>query len=216
MIDLWLDGTAVRAISGAIAALLSVIAFVPYITNTLRGHTRPQRACWLIWSVLSIISTFSLAYEGATASLGFSAAQAGCTTLVALIAIVRGQGAFLTKSDVGVLCLAGSGILLWYATDSAAYALVIAIIIGFIGGLLTIQKTYWFPDTETMSTWVLSFIAAGFALVAVGQYDWVLLAYPAYLFLMYGAIISAWALGHTPRARVRQNQMGVFQSVRSR
>ena len=59
-------------IGGIIACVLSVVAFLPYIRDTISGNTRPERASWLIWSVLSTISFFSQVYEGAGISLLFS------------------------------------------------------------------------------------------------------------------------------------------------
>lgn len=216
MIALWISTLSATAIFGAAAALLSIIAYLPYMLHTLRGHTRPHRACWLIWSVLATISLLSQMYEGATTSLAFSAAQAGCTTLVFLLSVVRGQGTFMSRNDASVLAVAAVGIALWYVTETAAYALFIAIAISLIGGLLTVQKTYWFPDTETISTWGLSFFASCCALLAVGSLDPFLLVYPLYLFVLNGAIIGAWVFGRLPRARQKQDQMGVFRSVRMR
>ncbi|SHI04504.1 hypothetical protein [Marivita hallyeonensis] len=201
---------------GALASILSVFAYLPYIANILRGRTRPHRACWLIWSVLSIISFLSQLYEGAGASLGFAAAQAGSTTIVFLLSVIRGSGTFMGRADGVVLAVAAIGVGLWAITDSAAYALMISITISLMGGMLTVQKTYWFPDSETMSTWVLSFIASCCALLAVGPLDWLLLAYPMYLFVLNGAIIGAWMLGRLPGARERQADMSIFRSVRAR
>ncbi len=120
----------------------------------------------------------------------------------------------MTRTDAGVLGVAGIGVAIWYGSSSAAFALVIAITISLMGGMMTIRKTYWFPDTETMSTWTLSFIASCFALAAVGTWDWILMAYPLYLFVQNGAILVAWVLAHTPAQRQRQEKMGLFTSVR--
>lgn len=214
MIDVWIATPPARGVFGGLATLLSIIAYAPYILNTMRGYTRPHRACWLIWSVLATISFFSQVYEGATTSLGFAAAQAGCTTLVFLLSVVRGQGTFMSRTDGVVLALAAVGLALWYMTDTAVYALIMAITISLMGGMLTVQKTYWFPDSETMSTWHLSFIAACCAVLAVGSLNWVLLAYPVYLLILNGAIIGAWVMGQMPRARRRQDEMGIFRTVR--
>lgn len=215
MIDLWITAPSARAMFGAAATLLSLIAFAPYILHTLQGYTRPHRACWLIWSVLATISFFSQVYEGATSSLGFAAAQAGCTFFIFLLSVVRGQGTFMTRADASVLIVAAVGLVLWYMTDSAHYALLISITISLMGGILTVQKTYWFPDSETMSTWFLSLVASCCALLAVGSFDWLLMAYPMYLFILNAAIVGAWGLGRLPRARHRQEQFGIFRSVRS-
>lgn len=216
MFELLVLTPGVRALFGGLATFLSAIAFVPYILNTLKGGTRPHRASWLIWSVLATISFFAQVHEGATESLGFSAAQAGCTVLVFLLSVVRGQGTFLSRADAMVLSIAGFGLVLWYMADTAVFALMKSITISLMGGMLTIQKTYWFPDTETMSTWQLSFVAAWCAALSVGSFDWVLLAYPTYLIVLNGAIIGAWLLGQMPRARQRQEKMGLIYPARVR
>ncbi|MCR9159010.1 MAG: hypothetical protein NXH80_17365 [Rhodobacteraceae bacterium] len=216
MFDLYIDTPSARVVFGGIATALSLVAYAPYIVNTLRGHTRPHRACWLIWSVLATISFFSQFYEGATASLGFAAAQAGCTTLIFLLAVIRGQGPFMKRADAGVLGIACVGLLIWYETESAAYSLVTSITISLLGGLLTVAKVYWSPQSETMSTWTMSFVASGFALMAVGTLDWLLLAYPLYLFVLNGSIMAAWLLAQMPAQRERQRQMGMFVSYHGR
>ncbi len=201
---------------GMVAAALSVIAYLPYMIATLKGHTRPHRACWFIWSVLASIAFFSQLYEGANTSLGFAGAQALCTTMVFLLSLVRGQGTVLARQDWWVLAVAALGVVVWYMTKNAAYALGVTIAISLLGGALTVQKTFYFPHSETMSTWVMSFVAACFALASVGQADWVLLAYPAYLFVLNGAILLAWWRGRQrgwaasePTAPV-QSQFGTY------
>lgn len=180
---------------GTLAAVLSILAYLPYMVETVRGNTRPHRACWFIWSVLATISFFSQVYEGATASLGFAAAQAGCTSFVLILSFFKGHGALATRADFRALCVAAIGLVLWYLTESAVYALLISIAISLLGGSLTVIKTYHAPQTETMATWVLSLVASCFALATVGEWNWLLLAYPLYLFTLNGAIIVAWILG---------------------
>ena len=60
-------------------------------------------------------------------------------------------------------------------------------------------QAYRDPDSETMSTWGLSFVASICAIVSVGKLDAVLLAYPLYLFALNGAIVAAILLGRQPQ-----------------
>lgn len=180
---------------GIIAGVLSTVAFAPYIIDTFRGRTHPQRACWLIWSVLGAISFSSQVYEGATASLWFAGVQVSGTIIVCLLAIRSGVGAYISSVDVYVLGAAAFGVVMWYMTETSAYALAIAIGISLMGGCLTAAKAYREPDSETLSTWVISFIASVFAIVAVGSLSPILLAYPVYLFTLYATFIVAIFLG---------------------
>ena len=187
---------------GLASGVLSVLAYLPYIKDTLSGATRPKRASWLIWSVLSIIAFFSQVYEGASHSLWFAGAQMSGTVTVFVISIWRGTGELTRTGDHWVLAAAAMGLVLWYYTSSAAYALAITIGISLLGGALTVCKSFRAPGTETMSTWGLSFVAAVCAILAVGSVDWLLLAYPIYLFVLNGAIVAALLIG---RAKAAQN-----------
>jgi len=134
-------------------------------------------------------------YEGATHSLWFAGVQVGATILIFGLSITRGRGAYLSNADFLVLLAAQVGLVLWYFTEDAAYALAITISISLLGGLLTIAKAYRDPESETLATWVLSFVASVAAILAVGEANAVLLAYPVYLFLLNGAIVAAILLG---------------------
>lgn len=183
----FVTGVSWLAICGLISAALSTLAFLPYIRDTLARKTHPQRASWLVWSVLGSISFMSQIYEGAVQSLLFASAQVGGTILVFVLSLWLGVGGLLNRRDASVLAIAAVGLGLWFFTENAVYALGISIGISLLGGTLTVRKAYLAPWTETLSTWSFSFIAAAFALLAVGQFDPVLAAYPAYLFVLSGA-----------------------------
>ena len=185
---------------GITAAALSTFAYLPYIRDTIAGRTKPQRASWLIWSVLSLIAFFSQIFEGATSSLWFAGVQAGATVIIFVLSIWVGKGRFLSHSDYLILAAAALGLVLWYQTDNAAYALAITISISLLGGLATAVKAYHDPESETLMTWVICFIASVFAALSVGAVDFTLLAYPLYLFLLNLSFIVAIAAG---RARTK-------------
>ena len=87
----------------------------------------------------------------------------------------------------------------WYLTDSAVYALMISIAIGLLGGVVTVQKAFQDPESETLSTWLLALLASVCAVLAVGTFDWVLLAFPLYLLALYAAIVTAVLCGDSPK-----------------
>ncbi len=185
---------------GLTSAVLSTFAYLPYIIDTIARRTQPQRASWLIWSVLSGIAFFSQLYEGANLSLWFAGVQASGTMVVFILSIGQGVGGFLKKTDCLVLAAAAIGLLLWYLTESAAYALGITISISLLGGSVTVLKAYKDPDSETMQTWFLSMIASALALFSVGHIDWVLMAYPLYLLVLNTAIVVAMIAGRSKSA----------------
>lgn len=194
MIDT-LFGLGPNALFGMLSALLSTCAFLPYIVDTLKRRTQPQRASWLIWSVLGSIAFFSQVFEGATHSLWFAGIQVSGTILVFLLSIPLGMGGFLNRRDQFVLLAAAGGLIAWYLTETAVYALAITISISLLGGAVTVCKAFRQPNSETMTTWAVSFAASICAILAVGRVDWVLLAYPLYLLVLNGAIVLALVTG---------------------
>jgi len=175
----------------ALSAMLSCMAYFPYIKDTLAGTTQPQRASWLIWSVLSSIAFASQLAEGAAQSLIFAGIQCSGTVVIFLLSIRRGAGDLITGRDGWVLLASAVGLGLWYITDSATYALVTTIAVSLLGGTVTISKAYRDPDSETPSCWLLGLAASVLAAMSVGGLDWVLLAYPLYLIALKGSIVAA-------------------------
>jgi hypothetical protein len=195
----YLSSAEMLMLFGIASGVLSTFAYIPYIIDTAARRTQPQRASWLIWSVLGSIAFFSQVFEGASSSLWFAGVQVSGTIIVFVLSIRVGLGRYLSRSDHAILGAASIGLLLWYLTDNAAYALAITISISLLGGVATVVKAYNDPDSETLITWVVSFVASLCAVLSVGRLDFTLLAYPLYLFTLYLAFIVAIVLG-----RVRQ------------
>ena len=196
---------------GIASGVLSSFAYLPYAADTLARRTQPQRASWFIWSVLGSIAFFSQVYEGASTSLWFAGVQVSGTIGIFILSIRFGVGGFLNPRDFIVLVCALIGLVIWYFTETAAYALAITISISLLGGSVTVAKAYQEPETETLSTWLISFIASVCAILSVGSPDWIILAYPVYLFALNGAIVVAILLGRMRELRpTYQHTVGVY------
>jgi len=194
-------GADMRPILGVLSAVLSIMAYVPYMRDILRGKTQPQRACWLIWSLLCTMAFGAQYAEGATTTLWFAGAQVAGTLTVFLMSITYARGAFLTRPDERVVWIAVVGLVIWYFTEDAAYTLALTITISLLGGLLTLAKAYCRPGSETMMKWGLSFVAATCRIASVGTADWLLLAYPLYLFALNGMVVCAILCGRLAEGR---------------
>ncbi|MEO0381176.1 MAG: hypothetical protein AAF252_12980 [Pseudomonadota bacterium] len=199
MLEVNFQGADVLRLFMLASVFLSLCSYVPYIRDTLAGRTHPHRASWLIWSVLSSVALWSQMYEAETGALWFAAVQVGGTVTIFILSIRRGQGAICQGRDLITLGAALVGLILWALTDTPAYALAITIFVSLLGGSVTVLKAYRAPETETLSKWFLCCIASWFAILSIGQANWVLLAYPVYLFTLNGAIIMAIMWGRAMR-----------------
>ncbi len=181
-------------LAGYLSGIAILLSFVPYIRDIFLNKTKPERASWLIWTVLGLISFASQFAKGASWSLIMTGAQAVGDGLVFFLALKYGFGG-LQKRDVAGLTAAALGLVLWGLTGEAAIALFIAIFIDAIGAALTVIKTYEHPSTETVSSWVLTLLAGLLSCIAVGRLDFILLAFPFYIFLASASILLAIWLG---------------------
>ena len=179
---------------GILAGLISIIMYIPYVRDILKGTTKPERASWLIWSVLGLIAVTSQLSKGATDSIWMTVAQSTGTIIIFLLSIKCGFGG-LARRDFIALVAAGTGLCLWFLTNDAIYALAITIVIDGIGAFLTALKSYEFPDSETVITWVLGLTSAVLGTISVGRIDPILMAYPIYVFLANSSVLLGIYLG---------------------
>lgn len=181
-------------IFGYISAILSILMIAPYIRDIFLKKTKPERASWFIWTVLGFIAFFSQFAKGASSSLWLTTGQTIAVLIVFLLSIKYGVGG-LTNRDIKALIAASVGLVLWYLTNEASYALIIVILIDATGTLLTVLKGYKEPETETMSTWIISGTSGIFGALAVGMINPILLAYPLYIVIANYTVVGAMVLG---------------------
>ncbi len=179
---------------GIVSGLLAIIGSIPYIRDILKGTTKPERASWLIWAVLGFIAFFSQLSSGASDSLWMTGMQTLEVCVIFILAVKFGVGG-LVRRDIVALACAGAGLFLWYFTNNAAAALFIVIAIDAVGAALTVYKAYKDPASETFSTWLLAGMSGVFASLAVGRLDFILLAYPFYIFIINVAVCAAMIAG---------------------
>jgi hypothetical protein len=183
---------------GLIAGTLGFICCIPYIRDILLKKTRPERTTWLIWMVLGSIAFFSQLAKGATNSLWMTGADTTGVLIIFALALHFGKGG-LSSRDIKALVVTLLGLILWYFTKEAAFALFIVIAVDAAGATLTILKAYEDPGSETMSMWFLSGLSGLVAAFAVGSFNWILLSYPIYICLANWAVIVAMLLGKKKR-----------------
>ncbi len=167
-------------IFGYTSGILMIISVVPYTRSILRGNTKPQRMTWLIWTVLILIAFFSQLAKGASWSLLLTAGDGIAILFTFILSIKYGVEGF-RKIDIISLAGAGLSLLLWYFTKEPAVALFLIILIDIIGLNLTIQKAWKNPETENWVGWAMCGVGGLFGILAVGSYNFILLAYPIYI-----------------------------------
>lgn len=163
-----------------LSALLIVAAAPPYIVDTLRHKTKPERITWLIFSVLGIIAFISQLSLGASWSLLFSGLDTSASIMVFCLSIKFGVGGY-TKLDVAALSIASLGAIIAIVVKQPIISLLGVIIADLSGMALTVRKVLSNPESETAISWLLVGTASLCGILIVGRFSFGLLLYPVYL-----------------------------------
>jgi hypothetical protein len=166
-------------IAGAVAALVAAPAYFFYIRGIRKGHTIPNLATWITWSVVGWIIFSSYVVTGARDSAMTTFVYAlGPPTVLAFI-YKNGKTKFALKDKL-FLVASLSGCVLWGVFHSSLIALYINIAVDAGAAVPTIVDTWKKPEEEDKPTWIFSTAATVINLFAVEQ--WVsptLWLYPA-------------------------------------
>ncbi len=80
------------AVLGVGAAVLNVVATVPYILDILRGKTKPERATWWIWATLLIVILAAQWHEGASWAMAWTATTILLMLIIGVLSVRYGYG----------------------------------------------------------------------------------------------------------------------------
>lgn len=176
-----------QEIAGIVAGILSLVGYIPYVYAILKGETKPNKATWIIWTIVGGLLAFSyLAEQGLSSSwlpLGYFVGP----LIVAVLSFWYGYSQW-TRVDVICIAAAGISIIPWILSDNASLTLLINVFIDSVGAIPTLIKTYHEPETEDFNAWLIFFIANTIQLFAITTMNLAVI-YPIYLFLLAGSLV---------------------------
>lgn len=175
------------AILGQLGGLVSLAGFIPYIIAVLRGKARPNRASWLIWTMVGCALAGSYYASGARHTIWVPLSNIIGPFIIAVLSLRHGEGGW-NKFDK--LCLGGAAgsLAVWLLFDAPLIALLSNLFLDFMGALPTIKKSYLEPDGEDKLTWALFVLGDVLNLLAIEKRDFEILIYPVYMILVNGTI----------------------------
>jgi hypothetical protein len=189
-----------QALCGEVAGVLSLIAYAPYARATVRNAAQPNRATWIIWSLVGglLFASYNAAAGGA--SRWVPLADTLGPAIIATLALRYGKGGW-TPLDAGCLVLAGCSVIGWALTGSPMVALGINVVLAFLGAVPTFRSVYLYPDAEPALVWRLFLFSNLLNLLAIerGSFSSV---YPVYAVFTSGCV-NLLLCRPGPRPRVR-------------
>ena len=188
--------------AGMVAGILTLLSFIPYIISILRKKTRPNRASWFIWTVVGFMCGASYYSAGASHTICVPVSYMIGPFFTAILSLKYGEGGW-TRFDRGCLLVAGASLGLWWVFNSPLVALVINLIIDFMGALPTIRKSYYEPEKEDKTAWAMGFMGNTANLFAVERWSFAIAVYPVYMFIGCGIITAL--IFFRPRGQKRES-----------
>lgn len=172
-----------------IGAILTIVAFLPYIRDILLKKTKPNIVSWFTWTLLTIIATAAAFSAGEWEAAILTLANTIGTLTIVILGLKNGIAKF---SVFDGFCQAGALVAVagWLLYNSPIVAIVGVVFIDFLGVLPTIRHSWINPEEETWQTFFLSTIAPLFTFASLTAYRWENLLYPVYLLIADGLVMT--------------------------
>ncbi|MBP7767090.1 hypothetical protein KA068_01030 [Candidatus Saccharibacteria bacterium] len=158
-----------KEIIGAIAVILTFVAYVPYYRDILKGKTHPHVYSWSLWGLLTVLLV-ALQIKGGAGAATWVTAAAGLLCIgVVFLSLKKGKKD-ITTSDTVVAVLALAAIGFWLVADQPIISIILVIVADMLAFIPTVRKSWYKPYSETLSLYVTNAVRFFLALAAVETY----------------------------------------------
>lgn len=170
-----------------LSGALVVVSVIPYLVSVIKRKTKPRIVSWIVWSILTTISSVAALSEGQYKTFILLMISSLATMTIAVFGWELGDKKI---SRLDVYCFIGAlvGLVLWLALDSPALAVLVSIAANLIGSIPTVIHSWKAPKEETWLTFGLGSVGALFTVLIITEWRITAFAFPLYLFLINAAL----------------------------
>ena len=168
-----------KEIFSAIAIVLTIITFYPYLRGILQGKITPHVFSWVIWGTTTFMAFLAqLKAHGGVGSwaIGFSGV---ITIIIAIVAYTKRADLTITPIDWLFLISALASLPIWYLTSNPVWAVVVLTIVDLLGFGPTLRKAYVHPHTESLLFFALFAARNCLVVMALESYSVATVLFPA-------------------------------------
>lgn len=185
-----LDIVVWQQIAGGAAVLVGLVGYLFYMHGIWYGSIKPHFFSWFVWGVLTSIAFVAQVAAGA----GPGAWVTGFTAVMCFFFAGLGLRAhareLIARSDWFFFIGAFLAIPVWYVTGNPLWSVIMITIIDAVAFVPTFRKAYTHPETENISTYLLSAIKYVLGIAALSSLTFVTWLYPASLVIANSAFIA--------------------------
>lgn len=194
----------------ALAGLLYVAGYIPYIRAILQKETKPAKSSWLIWASLDTITLAGMFVKHSVNGQILGAIIGAW--VVAILALKYGMSGW-TKLDK--FCLGGAvlGIVLWRAFGNSVFGIMTSLSVMSIGSIPTFASAWKNPSHENKLAWTIFWISCVCAVIAIPHWTLADAAQPITFFAIESVMM--YILYVRPRSLVNGSAIKEVRNVAS-
>lgn len=179
----------IKDVLGSISVIIAIVAFFPYLKDTIAKKNTPHPFSWLIWGVIgAIVFTAQFTQKGGAGS--WSIGLVGFFCLIIFLFSLRGAGRPFVFPLVDWIALSAAvvAIVLWRMTHDPTGAVVLVTLADGIGYFPTFRKSIARPAEESISFFTLTVLSDTVSILALEHYALSTWLYPAAMVIMSGLL----------------------------
>jgi len=162
---------------GVIAVILTFVGYAPYISDTVKGKTKPHIYSWFIWAFVTFI-IFALQILGKGGAGAFVTLATAILCLTIFILGLRNGHKDITTFDTAVFIVSLVAIGIWIFAKQPVISNILIITINTLANLPTIRKSWKDPYSETLFTWEMGAVRNLLGIIALQNYSLLTWLYP--------------------------------------
>ena len=176
-----------KALIAALAAALTLVAFVPYLRSMAQGHTKPHVFSWVIWGVNTGVAFVAVLAEGGGAGAGVIGFSSAITLYVAVVAYLKRADVSITAVDWFFFISALIAMPLWWWMNDPLWAVILITSIELLGFAPTFRKCWYQPYSESIAFLAILMLRNALIVAALEHATFTTLLFPV---AMAGACLA--------------------------
>ena len=169
---------AFKSFLGAIAVIMTFLAYIPYYRDIIKGKTHPHVYSWTLWGLLTLMIV-PLQIIGGAGPATYVSAVAGLLCIGVVILSLKSGKKDITLSDTLVAGLSLIAMGFWLIADQPIVSIILVVVADMLAFIPTVRKSWHKPFSETLSLYVTNAIRFLIAVIAVKNYTILAVLWPA-------------------------------------
>jgi hypothetical protein len=192
-----------KTVISVVAVLLTFVGYVPYLSDTIKGKTKPHIYSWFIWGFVTAI-IFGLQVSAGAGAGSWVTLAAACVSFLIFFLGLRSGEKNIAKTDTFFFILAWIALGLWLIIKQAVLSVILVTTIEMLGLVPTVRKSWNQPYSETLFTYELNSLRHGLSFLALSHYNLITWLYPVSWSLANG-LFSLMLIARRKQIGKRQN-----------